>query len=461
MRGLAHAGASAARSVTGALKRSESDLTRPQIRARRVGLSSLAMALGRGSQIGVSLITLPLLLAHLGPERFGLLMTLVGFTSWFLLDVGIGEGVKLRLIECFARDDRRMARVYVSTGLVGLVTFALVVGVAFACLWRVVPWASVFRAAPAEVEGALAVSVGLALAAIPLKILREIYTAEQRGYAHSLWSALGALLVLPAVALAVLWDAGLVGCVLALQGSIVLVTGISALRLFGRDRRWLAPRLSLASREAWRDMAADSRMLLLLGLAMMVLNGTDVFVANHVLGGEAAGVLAFSLRAMFLFQIVVSFLAYPSWPAIGEAVARGEWDWAARTSRRLLLWALGLGTLFAGVLALAGAPLVEVWSGARLSPPRGLMPLLGLYVLLRVACAVLAILLRAYGRVRNQALACAAEALLHVVLCVAGAKGWGLVGIALGGCVALAATRAWALPLEYVHVLRSARGGRA
>ena len=454
-RGVAQVVARAARLLA---VRDEATLGAGDRRLRRAGLAGLGMAGNKGLQVFVTLVSVPLLLDHLGTGGFGLLMAISGFTLWFQADLGLAEGVKLRLIECFARDDRAGARTYVSTGFAALLALTAGLGVLLALCWTRIDWAHWFRtdAAQADAVGA-AVLAGLALTlvVIPLKLLREVTTAEQRGYVYSAWVAAGTALSLVGIWIATRSGAGLVGVLLGLQGAGVLALLSGTTYLFLRDRPWLRPRLADVRREAWSRLWPDSSHLLLLGVSLMAINGSDAFLVNAVLGNGAAAEYILAIRIPFYAQVIVSCATYPAWPAIGDAVARGDRAWAQRAARRVVRASTAVAGTLLLVYALFGTQLIAFWSGGRIRPSWGLVLLLALYVMARVVAATYHFLLRAHGRVRGQAWITAAEAVLHVGLGIVGARLWGLEGMALGALVSVVATRLWAAPLEYHRVRAS------
>ena len=436
-------------------------------RLLRAAASSCGMAAHKAVQVLVTLLTVPILLRYLGVELYGATMALIGLCALVLLDAGISEALKFRLIRLLPEGDRAAARHYVSTAFFATLLLApIVVLTAAAIGWRL-QWPAVLSLEHAaastvsQIPWVVAICFVTVAGLIPLKSLKEIYTADQRGYVFSMAMAAGSILGLLAILVAVRLDLGWTGVVLALQVPVAagyLLLGGYFLLI---DRlRWLRPRLRSVRREAWREMRGDCGWLFLMSVAFLLINGCDVFLVNLLLGGDAATEFLLAVRFFLYGEMLLGFVLYPLWPMLGEALHSGDERWVRSVSRRLLVSvAVAAGTLYTCV-ALFGDRLVALWTGGLVTPDANLLyAILWAQFLVRAGNHCLTVLLRAHGRVRIPSGALAAEALLHVTLVVALCRWWGLPGVAAGGLLATVATQAWLLPWEYARTLRERRAG--
>lgn len=84
---------------------------------------------GQGLPICVALICIPILIKHLGVERFGLLAfiwMIVGYSS--LLDLGIGRALTQGVAERLGRGDHESISAFIQTGIILLLIFGIIVG---------------------------------------------------------------------------------------------------------------------------------------------------------------------------------------------------------------------------------------------------------------------------------------------------------------------------------------------
>jgi O-antigen/teichoic acid export membrane protein len=110
-------------------------------RYRRAALTAGAALAVRILSLGLTLITVPLTLGYLGPERYGLWVTISSIVAFLgFADLGLGNGVLNAVTRSLALGDAEKARRQVSSA-VGLLTVIVVVLVAaFAIAAPVVPW---------------------------------------------------------------------------------------------------------------------------------------------------------------------------------------------------------------------------------------------------------------------------------------------------------------------------------
>jgi O-antigen/teichoic acid export membrane protein len=433
-----------------ALVRGRGGLSESETRLRKAAFSSLGQAVSKGANILVTIISVPLIIGYLGSAYYGVAMAISGFANWFLFDTGIAEGVKVRLIETFAREDRRAAQTYVSTGFFVLLLLFAVIAAGFYASFPFIDWGAVFNVAAGQshLHAAILLTVSMMLIMIPLKIVREIYTADQRGFVFFLWRTAATVLSLGVIWLVIKTDLGIPGVLAALLGPIVLVTFVSSLFLFIKDMPWLMPRISYISMTAWKNMWVASFGLFMFGIARMAINGADVFIVNLFKGGDDASVYGLSLRLLLYIEVIVSFLLYPAWPAIGDAIQKGRKRWVRKASIIMSLLSFGFAVPMCVLLVVFGKPIIKVWSGGEVDASMPLMLLLGVYLILRIWCDVFGTLLRALGQVNYLGLATFIEAVLHIGIGIILMQRMGLIGFAIGSVGSIALTRCWILPLE-------------
>ena len=93
-----------------------------------------------------SFMYIPLMIHYLGQEQFGILATLLSVMSWVVFfDLGVGNGLRNKVAEALARNEKEEAGQYVASGytLIGIIAVALWLLVTVAA--HFIPWQSVFN----------------------------------------------------------------------------------------------------------------------------------------------------------------------------------------------------------------------------------------------------------------------------------------------------------------------------
>ncbi len=419
------------------LSRLRKKLARPP---RELALFFVTSVGARVLGIVCQLLQVALVVKVLGAEAFGFWMSLNGLVALVAFaDLGLGMGAQNRLAEIFAHDSPRSredARAvfggafYVLAGIAVLLALALWAVVAFADLPAIFGLRD--PAVAAAAPGAALVIGLLFCAGFPVALSQRLAFARQRGWTYNCAQALGSLLALASVALAVRAGQGLVVITLAGQGALLLAnTVLLALQL--RELGWLA---------LWRLPLRLAPMRELLGVGAFfgvqqilttVLFTLPTLVLSTTLGAAAVTPYNLIQRVFNLFAVVQNAFMLPLWPAYSKAKARGEFAGMRRTLRNSVRATLGL-TLLPMVVAAPFVPaLVEVWVGGEaVGVTPALVALLCVWNALVYLLQPFSFLLAGVSELRRitfySALSAAAGAALMMLL----VRPYGAPGVALG-----------------------------
>lgn len=402
-------------------------------RHRRIALSAAAAAASKVLGLVAALLSIPLALAYLGPERFGIWSTLSSLVATLqFADLGVGNGLINTVSDAHGRGDRAAVRRYLSSAMLALGSLALVLLLLSPALVLMPPWASLFKLQDAlamqEVDAAVGVFVVCIALAIPLGLVQRLQIGLQRGFVSSLWQCGANVLSLLAIWLATRLELGLPWLVLALLGAPLLTALVNGLVFFGTTERDLMPRRAQVSGAAVRQLLSTGSGFLVLQISAAVVLYSDSIVIAAVLG--AAQVAEFALPDK-LFSIVTVLLATalgPLWPAYGEAIARGDMAWARRTLVRSMLFAAALATLASGALVLLGPWLIHVWVGGRISVEPALLWMMGAWKVIECTGLALSFFLNGAGLLRLQVISASLMVVAVVVVKPIMVQSHGLVG---------------------------------
>lgn len=381
---------------------------RSRERHRRARLSSLGLAAARGVSMLTGLISIPLTVGYLGPERFGFWMTASSLLMFFnLADLGLGNGLLNALATAHGRGDKAAARRSLSSAFFLLLAVALGIALLLVAAWAWIPWAKAFNLssslAAAEAGPAMAVFCACLCLGLPLALVQQAFQGYQEGYLASLWNAAGSLLGLAGVLLAIHSQAGLPWLVLAMAGAPLLAQALAGLDLFLRRRPWLRPGLSHADGPTARRLLSLGAYFFLLQAAYAFTFSSDNLVAARALGPEAVALYSVAFKLFAAVQAILAMLLVPLWPAYGEAAARGDKTWVLAALKRSVLFAALGGGGASLLLAAFGGRIVDLWVGPGLRPGPGLLLGLAAWTFLYGVGTAVAMALNGLGRLRFQA----------------------------------------------------------
>lgn len=334
----------------------EADDQRGRQRYRQAGLTSAAAVLAKGAGMASALVTIPITAPYLGPERFGLLMTVTSIPLLLSFsDFGIGNGLLTALADAHGRQDRERSRVLVSSAFFVLTAIAIVLIAAAVPLIQWLPWSTILNLrssdARSEVTTCLAVFIVMTLAGLPLSVPQRVQQAEQRGFVTNLWLFAGNVFSMALLIVFVKLGKGLPWLVGAVAGSPLLIGAIAWIQEF-RNRQWLRP--------AWRhfrlhDALHIGRAGLLIfssqvGAAYLMM--APVVLLGRKYGQESVASYALVQRILSIFVVAASLMVTPLWPAYGEALARGDHGWI----RSAYVRSIAVTVLIAGIPLACIAP---------------------------------------------------------------------------------------------------------
>lgn len=404
-------------------------------RTRSARLTSLSAAAAQGAGVLVGVVTIPIAVRYLGPERYGVWLTLHSLLIWAsVMDLGLGGNALINaLADAKGRDDTRWAQELVSTAFLIVGGLVLAVSIIFLAVFPHIGWSRVFNVSGAvpssELELAMFIAwAGFALT-VPMGITVGASNGFQVGYVANLWNTASALLGLVAIWMATRTTWGLPGLFFASWGTRLACTLGCLLHLFGGVLPELRPRP--------RASARASRRLVSLGLRYFVgqIAGLGLFfsqpmIISQTLGPEKAGVFGVAQRLVTLPLTLLQVLMHPLMPAYGEARARGDWVWIKSTLRHSLM-ASALIVLGLGVPTAVLTPwIARAWAGPAMVPEPWLVSALGIYVGINGMLIPISVMLFGVERVSGQVAIAATNAGVTVFGSLWLAPRLGLTGVA-------------------------------
>jgi O-antigen/teichoic acid export membrane protein len=396
---------------------------------------------GKGISIIVSFISVPLTLRYLGPERYGVWVTISTAMMWITLaDFGMSNSLTNAISEAYGKDRRDLAQSYVASAFWLLAAGVVLFGVIFFPIWHLVTWDRVLnvQTAQARAEAAPAVAIAFVIFALnfPFTSISKIYGAYQEVAIANAWAATGNLLSLGALIAVTQLKGGLVWLILAVSGAVLFVNVISAVWVFWWSKPWLLPRLTSITQHAVKKLSGIGGMFFVVQLAGLVLFQTDNLIIAHFLGAKAVTPYSVTWR-LFTYTTLFQILAGPSyWPAYAEAFSRSDRAWVRRTFRMNLTATVG-STLVLGLpLVLFGQVFIEKWAGKEAVPTFSLLLWMGVWSVISAAMNSQACILASSGRLRGQMFYSVAAAAVNLALSIMLVQKIGLTGVIIGTVVA-------------------------
>jgi O-antigen/teichoic acid export membrane protein len=389
----------------------------------------------------LSLVTVPLTLNYLGPERYGVWLTISSMIALLTFtDLGVGNGLLNAVSHMLAVGEFSKARQQISSAVVLLTTLAITLAGLFAVCYPIIAWPRVLAVsspeAVSDVGPAVAVWVACFLIGLPLSVATQVRMGRQEAYIVHITAAAGNLAAVAALLAVILSRQGLPFLVVAMAGPPLLASVANVIVLFFRDAPDLRPSWGLADHRVGFRLLRDGFLFFVLQIAMAVAFTSDTLVVAQLIGPEGVAEYGVASKLFVIPAGIVAIALSPLWPAYGEAIARGDVAWARSTLVRSIKVALSISVIAAMSLVVLGEPIIAVWVGASVAPPFLLLLCFGVWIVLSAVGSSVAMLLNGAREIRAQAAAAATMAIANLGLSIWLTSRIGVAGVVLGTVIA-------------------------
>ncbi len=404
-----------------------------------------------------SFLAIPMMIRYLGQEQFGVWSTLLTVMSWIVFfDLGVGNGLRNKVAEALAKNDKAEAANYIASGysligLIALVLWALVTGASF-----FVPWQAVFNT-QAISETTLRLTVQVAVFFVVLNfwigLISAILGAVQKTAMTALSQLISNVLALLFVfVLTKTTDATITYLALAYGVSLVIANiGLSC--WFYQSQPELRPKPYLDKQHV-SPLLSVGMQFFTIQIAVLIIFTTDKILITQLLGPEYVTQYDVVFKLFGLITFAHTLISAPLWSAYTDAYHRNDTIWIKRMLKKQLM-------IFGGVLVaiftmgLLTKPIVAIWIGHEMTVSQPLVISIGLFVLVSTWNNIYAMFVNGIGQIKLQLYTAVIAMVINIPLAILFVKwfGLGLSGVVLATVVSLLLA-AVALPIQVNQIIR-------
>ncbi len=394
----------------------------------------------------LTLVSLPLAVRYLGPERYGVWATITSMVVWInLLDLGIANTLTNHISRAFALEDRAYAARYFTNALALTTAVSAVAGTVFALVFPRIDWLALFNVSAnvraSEVRSTVAAAAILMLLGLPCNLAGKLLAGYQELHRNNLAMCAGAVAGVAGLALGIRLRVSMPALFVMSAGCLTLASLLTLLVTVAWAKPWLLPRPSLLDRCASQKLLSSGSSFFLIQVAAVVVFSSDNLVVSHYLGATEVTPYSVAWRLVGVATLLQSLIFPALWPAYAEAYARRDYAWIRRTFSLTMKGTLALNLACVTALVLFGRTLIRVWAGPAAVPTSYLLLAMGVWAVINGLMSVESCLLAAVNRTREQAVLSIAAAILNIALSIALVRHIGALGV-IGGTI-----------LSYVFVL--------
>jgi O-antigen/teichoic acid export membrane protein len=388
---------------------------------------------------------LPFNLEHLGKPLYGLwILTASITTSFGLLDLGYGGSLVRFIAQYRSLGDRRSLNAILSTlfvvyALIGLATC----GIALVLAANI---DSIFRIDPADVPAAqqvlLIISIYVA-GRFVFSVYGGVVVGFQRYHMNNVVSIIMSVAVAAVNVAVLLAGFGLVALVAATTGTRLL-----CLLLYRRNAHRVFPEMHIRVRDfsqaRLREVSGFSIYMLLFSLGQKLNFAADTLVLGAFVGPAAVAVWAPAQRLSHLLTRLTNQLNDALFPVVVDSDATNRTGRLRETLVHGTRLSLAMVVPLAGGVAFVAHPLIEAWVGPTFAESAIILQFLAVLVVLRVGTSTASVILQGAGEHARLTAYVGVTGLANLALSIALVKPYGLIGVAIGSIIPVAAMSATA-----------------
>jgi O-antigen/teichoic acid export membrane protein len=398
----------------------------------------------------ISFLLIPLALDYLNPVKFGIWLTLTSVIGWFaFFDIGIGNGLRNKLAEAFAKNDQELARTYISTSYAVLSIIIGIIYLLFILVFPYINWSTILNTPPemsTEISRLIFIVFSFFSLQFIVKLISMILKADQRSSISGGINTLASLLSLIFVfILTKTTESSLLWLSVAISAANIIAPMIASIWFFSKDYRHLIPSFKYVKLSCAKDLIGIGFLFFVMQFAALVLFSTDSFIIDQLYGPEEVTPYNIAYKYFSIITMGFAIITTPFWTAYTDAYHKGDIAWIKRITKKLVLFWAGL--VFAVLLMIACSGIFyKVWVGDKIHIPLLLSVSMGVWVLISTWTSIFGNFLSGVGKIRLSLYHSVIMIIVNIPLSVFLAKylNLGSAGVIIGTCLCI-------LPQVFLH----------
>lgn len=387
----------------------------------------------------VYLLLVPVTLGYLNPYEYGIWLTLNSILMWInSFDIGLGNGLRNKLAEAVAQNDRKLGRIYVSTTffmLVGIMFILILVGSLFG---PIIDWYSILNTTQENIphlEEIVYIAFVIFCLNFIFKFIGNVYLAMQFPAINNLMVVSGHTLSLIIIYLLTLTIPGsLFWVAISYSASPLIIYLIAYPITFNKIYPYFKPSIRFFKIEYIKGLFNLSIQFFFLQLSGILLFAFSNLLISHIFGPEQVTPYNISYRLFSIVPMVVNLILAPMWSATTDAYIKGDIIWVKRTMsnvKRILI----IATSVLAVMVIISKFAYNIWIGSAIDIPISLSIMMSVYIGIIIWSLAYSSFLNGFGKLRLQTINTITAAILFIPVAYILGHYLGIVGLVAAMCI--------------------------
>ena len=360
-----------------------------------------------------------------------------------------------KLTEALARNNLKLARIYVSTAFYSL--FIIVVGIyaIFLLFHSLVDWYEILNVDQEKVSNLNSIVVivfAFFCTSFVLKIIGNVYMAYQQSAINDLFTFLGNAVSLGLIYICTLLvETGSLEQVAVIYSAAPVIVYFVAFPITFIKFKDIQPSVKCVKFVYLRELMSLGMQFFIIQIACIVLFMTSNLIISRMFGPELVTPYNIAYKYFSLVSTGFTIVITPIWSAVTDAYVCKDYVWIRRTMNKLLLlWMLSI--VLSVVMVIVSTYFYKFWVGNEVLIPYSLSILCAAYVCILNWNNIFNYFLNGVGKIKLQLYATLLASIVFLPLAFIMGKSMGVNGVLLALCLCMLCNSVWA-PIQYYKII--------
>lgn len=359
---------------------------------------------------------------YLDVENYGIWLTLASFLSWIsLFDIGLGNGLRNKIIQANAKSDNTSIRGYVSTAYFLMASICIGLIFLFTSLSFLIDWSNFFKASIGlrkTLNILIPIVFGLFCVQLVLKLIFVIYSADENHSMQSkvnFYSQTASFLLILFIPNNVQNPLFVFGLLISLVPTVILLFfNFYTFSIFYFKFR---PSIKYFNKRYLKDIFSVGIIYFFIQLSGVVLFSTDNFIITTFFSPSEVVPYNIALNYFTIVVMVFSTISAPYVSSICNAYANSDFIWIEKSMK--ILKKISFLLFFVIIVMVISSDFVyKIWIGDDVKISFSLTLLMGGFISASILVTPYTVFLNGTGKIKLQAIQAISSAIINIPLSI-------------------------------------------
>ncbi len=406
------------------------------VKAKKNILASLII---KGIDSIVYLLLVPITLGFLNSYEYGIWLTLNSVLMWInSFDIGLGNGMRNKVTEAIATDNKELAQIYVSTTFIMLIMLMGIIILIGSTLSPLINWYAILGTNSTQIpnlDRIVYFTFLIFCLNFIFKFIGNVYLALQLPAINNLMITSGHLLSLIIIyTLTKLINGNLMIVAIIYSGCPLIIYLIAYPITFKKLFPYLSPSIHGFNRIYLKSLFNVSIQFFLLQISGILLFSFTNLLISHQFGPDKVTPYNISYRYFSIMPMIMTLIISPMWSATTDAFIKGDINWIKNIIKRFNR-ILGCAFIILFIMVCISKQTYSIWIGTEIHIPFQLSCLMACYIYILIVSLTYSNFINGVGKLRLQTITTVGMAICFFPLAHTLGEEWNINGIVVSMCI--------------------------